>query len=524
MKNAAEQRQTIFDQTHYLRLIKSRGALIRRLVPELRNALGLRTALDAGCGIGFFAKILEECGLDVRAFDGREENVNEARRRYPQIPFDLGDVQDPDIRQIGSFDLVLCFGLLYHLENVFLAIRNLHAMSSKGLLLESMCLPDAKPWMLLRYEPALEDQSLTDMAFYPSEGCIVKMLYRAGFSAVYRVQPLPDDENFRESSTIARRRTVLFASPTPISLPELDLLAEPVEPSDPWEKRPSFAKRVREFIARPIYEKYAILAHRFHRIFPRVPVPCRLAFGAWLLIEDSNIDSALLWRYFETAEMSFVEKFLKPGMCVLDIGAHHGLYTILASKRVGSGGKVIAFEPSPRERRVLMRNIRINFLSNVLVEPYALGAGPAKANLFLVEGGEDGCNSLRPPAVTATTQTVSVDVISLDEYLLKTGHRVDFVKLDVEGGEREMLRGASRLLASSSRPVFLVEVQDIRTLPWGYPAREIVKLLEVEGYTWFQILLTGSLAPVGIHDLDYDANLVAIPHERVSDVLGMVGE
>ena len=273
----------------------------------------------------------------MTAFDAREENIEEARRRYPQISFDTGDVVDSDIRRVGSFDLVLCFGLLYHLENVFLAIRNLHAMTSKGLLLESMCLPDTEPWMLLRYEPALEDQSLTDMAFYPSEGCIIKMLYRAGFAAVYRVNPLPDDDNFRESSTRARRRTVLFASPFPVSLPELDLLTEPSEPADPWKKRPPFAERLRKFITSPMYEKYAILAHRFHRTFPNVPVPCRLAFGAWLLVENSTIDSGLLWGYFEAAELRFVEKFLKPGMCVLDIGAHHGLYTILASKRVGSG-------------------------------------------------------------------------------------------------------------------------------------------------------------------------------------------
>jgi FkbM family methyltransferase len=525
MTKANDQIQTIFDQTHYLGLIKSRGALIRRLVPELRSALGLTTALDAGCGIGFFAKILVECGLNVSAFDGREENVEEARRRYPQISFDTGDVQDPDIRRVGSFDLVLCFGLLYHLENIFLAIRNLHAMTSKGLLIESMCLPDAKPWMLLRCEPELEDQSLTDMAFYPSEGCIIKMLYRAGFAAVYRVNPLPDDDNFRESSARARRRTVLFASPVPVSIPELDLLREPAEPTDPWKRRPPFAERLRKFVASPMFEKYAILAHRFHRTFPKVPVPCRLAFGAWLLVENSNIDSGLLWRYFETAELLFVEKFLKPGMCVLDVGAHHGLYTILASKQVGSGGKVIAFEPSPRERSLLARNLRINFSSNVHVEAYALGSGRSKADLFLVEGGEDGCNSLRPPAVAATTQTVSVDTISLDEYLVNASvSRVDFVKLDVEGGEREVLRGAENLLRAPSRPVFFVEVQDIRTRPWGYPAREIVRLLDSAGYDWFRILPIGSLAPAALHDEEYDANLVAIPRDRVGEVLSSLGE
>src|SRR6266851_1037006 len=73
---------TEFDQRRYLRLINARGETIRTVVAELRAALGLTTALDAGCGIGFFAQILQECGLSVGAFDARMENVLEARKRF----------------------------------------------------------------------------------------------------------------------------------------------------------------------------------------------------------------------------------------------------------------------------------------------------------------------------------------------------------------------------------------------------------------------------------------------------------
>ncbi len=77
--------RTVFDQSHYLKLIEARGDTIRRMVKELKPALDLSTALDAGCGVGFFSEILCECGLEVRAFDGRIENVKEARRRFPQV-------------------------------------------------------------------------------------------------------------------------------------------------------------------------------------------------------------------------------------------------------------------------------------------------------------------------------------------------------------------------------------------------------------------------------------------------------
>src|SRR5258708_26352559 len=144
---------------------------------RLKPALGLSNAVDAGCGVGFFSQWRAECGLNVCGFDGRGENVAEARRRFPHIPFEQGDIEERAILQLGRFDLVLCFGLLYHLENPLRAIRNLRGLTEKCLLLESMCLPEENPPMLLREEPRQVDPSLTMIISYPSEGSLVKMLY-----------------------------------------------------------------------------------------------------------------------------------------------------------------------------------------------------------------------------------------------------------------------------------------------------------------------------------------------------------
>src|SRR5882762_3453651 len=223
---------TPFDHKEYRKLIETRGETLRRVVSKLKPALELSNALDAGCGVGFFSQMLAECGLNVCGFDGRAENAAEARRRFPQIPFAEADIQDRAILELGSFDFVLCFGLLYHLENPVLAIRNLRALTEKCLLLESMCLPEEKSTMLLREEPRQGDQSLTDVACYPSEGSLVKMLYRAGFSAVYRVTPLPDYDDFRDTPEHARRRTVLLASVAAIDVGGFRLIPEAHEATD----------------------------------------------------------------------------------------------------------------------------------------------------------------------------------------------------------------------------------------------------------------------------------------------------
>ena len=358
---------TAFDKRHYLELIRARGDTIRRVAAQLKPEMSLANALDAGCGVGFFAQALEECGLYVRGFDGRLENVVEARRRFPRIPFGQGDIEDPDIARLGTFDLVLCFGLVYHLEH-------------------------------------------------------------------------------------ARRRTVLFASTAPVGASCLERVAEPQDHRDPWarENRRTISvglpRRIQRFLRQPARTQYISLAQHARTVFPEMPIPLRLPFGAWWLAEKGALDHEVIWDGFESAETEFVGRLLRPGMTVLDIGAHHGMYTLLASKRVGRKGRVIAFEPSPRERRRLLRHLRINGCSNVFVEPLALSDHAGEADLFLVEGRQDWCNSLRPPEVDERSCVVRVEVRPLDDVLSALGiARVDFIKLDVEGAELSFLHGASRV-------------------------------------------------------------------------------
>jgi hypothetical protein len=105
-------------------------------------------------------------------------------------------------------------------------------------------------------------------------------------------------------------------------------------------------------------------------------------------------------------------------------------------------------------------------------------------------------------------------VSTLDRWLAT--HKVkavDFIKLDVEGGELSVLQGAQRLLDSAPRPVILAEVQDIRTQPWGYPAREIIRYLSSKSYKWFSLTTEGTVVPLDIQAETFDGNFVACPDE-----------
>lgn len=273
----------------------------------------------------------------------------------------------------------------------------------------------------------------------------------------------------------------------------------------------------------PSRVKIHIAASKFRRIIPSLPSVIQLPFGSWWLSHGSALDECLLREDFEPAETAFLRKYLQSGMTVLDIGAHHGYYTLLASRAIGSNGRIIAFEPSPKERIRLEEHLRLNACDNVRVEPFALEATEVKRDLYLVEGAEDYCNSLRPPVVNARTTTITVQTTTLDKFLsTQTIGEVDFIKMDVEGAELSVLNGAEGLLAKSPRPVWLVELFNMRTAPWGYAAKEVVQLLAKRGYRWYGIQLDGTLTSVEANREVYDANLVAVPPEREQEVLTRV--
>jgi FkbM family methyltransferase len=391
-----------------------------------------------------------------------------------------------------------------------------------------MCVPDERPAFLLREEPGQRDQSVTDLACYPSESVLVKMLYRSGFKTVYRVMELPDHEDFRETSDRAQKRTMLLASSVPLDAAGFRLVLEPRETEDPWAKKPAratLAQRVGRFLASPARRKYITLANRARRLFPDMPIPLRLPFGAWWLAEKSALDHQLIYGEFERMEMGFVKRLLRRDMTVVDVGAHHGLYTLLASKRVGSDGRVVAIEPSPRECVRLEKHLRINRCSNVELVACAVGEDPAETDLYVVDGIHDWCNSLRPPATDEPAKTVRVQLRRLDEILSDLQiSEVDFIKLDVEGAELSVLLGAIGLLHRESRPAMLVEVQDVRTQRWGYAAREILQFLIRMDYQWFAIAAKGALLPISCREQTYDANLVALPVERTEEFLSLLGQ
>jgi FkbM family methyltransferase len=242
------------------------------------------------------------------------------------------------------------------------------------------------------------------------------------------------------------------------------------------------------------------LTHFWWSYFPASFHPDRSAFEYW---SDDIGDLRFLWR------------FLKPGMTFLDVGAYHGVYSVIAAKKLRCSGRVVAFEPSPRERQRMLRHLRYNGTESVTLEPYALAAEEGTASLSVVIDGYTTMNSLRPPAIDQATKQMTVDTVSLDGYLhRKKIERVDLMKIDTEGGEVDAFRGADQLL-SRVRPLIICEVLDLVTRAWGYAAEDIMKLLQSYNYEWYDILVDGSPRP-HLPKAEYAEvkNYLAVPREK----------
>ncbi len=193
--------------------------------------------------------------------------------------------------------------------------------------------------------------------------------------------------------------------------------------------------------------------------------------GGQVFVDGSTgiLRSAIAQGQFEAAELALLSGLCAPGSVAFDVGANVGLFTVAFAQAVGPAGRVIAIEPYPPSVDHLTENLRRNTLDNVVVVPKAVGAAPGSGRIVMSDD----------PALIRIEQgpevgVASVAMTTLDELWTDLGRpTVSVVKIDVEGSEVAVLRGATALLATG--PVIMVET---------HPAEfsETVGVLRSHGY------------------------------------------
>ena len=168
------------------------------------------------------------------------------------------------------------------------------------------------------------------------------------------------------------------------------------------------------------------------------------------------------WRYrlkLEPEEISFMIKSLTPGDTAVDIGAHKGAYTYWMQKTVGRKGRVFSFEPQPKLAAYLEAMRTSLRLDHVRVEELGISSKIGNDELFVPGSGPSPSATLASPQECIPGSTYDVRIESLDNYFKeKDGGPIRLLKVDVEGHELNVFRGAERILCED-HPTLIFECE-----------------------------------------------------------------
>jgi FkbM family methyltransferase len=190
---------------------------------------------------------------------------------------------------------------------------------------------------------------------------------------------------------------------------------------------------------------------------------------------------------FAGCEESFLRNLDLRGKTVYDVGAFEGILTMFFAGRVGRGGRVVAFEPIPDSYRRILQHVELNRLDNVDVRNVAIGSSPGSLTFTARPGGlarATANDEIRNAIASSAeeTESVCVPVNSLDEEIRQGSLRdPDFVKVDVEGMELDVLHGMCETVARR-KPALYIEIHGANIEGKRVSARQVVEALTTYGY------------------------------------------
>jgi FkbM family methyltransferase len=206
------------------------------------------------------------------------------------------------------------------------------------------------------------------------------------------------------------------------------------------------------------------------------------SFGGGLRFEgnpavDGNVLELLLLRFARPALAPVLDAALSPGSVFADVGANLGLYTLWAARIVGPSGRVHAFEPVPDVRERLARNVALNGFDNVRITGAGVGAEPGRVTLYR----QPGASGLTSRYMPGQGPAIEVPVTTLDAEFLPADRSPALVKIDVEGMELDVLRGARRLLTADVSPLVVLEANALCFAAAGIRYAELRTFLRETG-------------------------------------------
>lgn len=414
----------VFDSPEALAINRARMLHLE----SLKLTLAGKSVLDVGCGVGNLTRFFLERNCRVTCIDGRPENIETLKRRLPGVPAYVARVDTDPLVRLGRFDVVFCYGLLYHLENPVDGLRNLASVCDEFLLLETVVSDHELPVVRLLDEPGdTANQALGGLGCRPTPSFVAMALTRAGFGFVYVPVTPPSHPDFQfdwlNNLDCARDnhllRCVFVASRRELENPQLQLL-----------------------LSAPSGRKYP---------------------------------------------SSFLPPAVSPGRRIwLDVGAHLGEKSFGAAEK-DPNLRVYAFEPN-----LCIGAQRMGQLPNFVVLPLAIAEQDGSAEFYvnafnaassLLPFVPEGLDRWIGKEQLRIERTISVPTIRLDTFMDRAGiQRVEFLKIDAQGADLAVVKSCGKRLRDIDRIQLEVQITPVPLYRNAAPRHEVVQYLESAGF------------------------------------------
>jgi len=494
---------------------------------SLRLAISGKRVLEVGAGIGLLTGFFEELGCSVLTTDGRSDNVAEIRRKYPHRQAEVLDLETTDdITHLGEFDIIFCYGTLYHLANPEQAIKTLAAVCREMILLETCVTPgDDLVINLVAENQGNPNQASSGVGCRPTRPWVMEMLRKyLGFAYLSRSQPFHYDFDLDWRSPLPKKlhRSVFVGAKSRLMNDQLVDDAPIKQFYSSSSDQSSVEKMLilrEELVESPgithIFEVLSIggllalaellvINHPFN-LYPKwylntawtsvdIYAHCRQLIcdyfkskklegyvkynwyndlQIYLDLKTSFDSSFYICGYYEPNKFYFFSRVLASGMTFLDLGAGKGLYSLFASYYVNSNGSVFSFEPNVEQVESIKANILLNQITNINLIP--------DKQVKLEEVGSQ----------TAVSENIYLNFLDNDPHAMLRDlnlQLIDVIRINLLTSETVIIKIIKTFL-HQSHPLFQLELSDHLSplLPEDVEVSEILQVLRSSGYEFFAI-------------------------------------
>jgi len=222
--------------------------------------------------------------------------------------------------------------------------------------------------------------------------------------------------------------------------------------------------------------KYSFIRKVKHYSLSNLQTDYAEVFGNKLFLSKKGLALSIShYGTYEELESKIMEEKIEMGNIVVDVGANIGLHTLNMARIVGKTGQVFAFEPDPSNFEILKKNVKINNYRNIILEQKAVGDKHGRTTLY--QSDHPGKHRIFPQTEQAKSQ-VQVELTNLDNYFDSDMiDKINFIKIDVEGLEFNVLKGMKNILKNSKKIKILFEFMPENTMEVGFTPIELLNYL-----------------------------------------------